>query len=361
MNVKSKKKEEDNEFTNVKCKLKKYMIKYMERVVFSVGALLIIWFVLEKIGVIKLISWLVDEDIQTFVYDIKDASGDSNFNLLDDHLVEKLNLYNVDSFYKFKIPISIDKNQFLNTCIQYSMVLSCYACITYIQSYFQSFKLLNNNNAADNSDMISRIKLKINNIIKRNNSGNQLKQQQQQQHQQVEKEEQSNTSKNNNSNTTNNNNSSISYFIYVESTIDQLLETPFTFLMIILLFSWILFRLYLENVPIHSLTGKWSIDQQISPIYFISFSTLLASIILLSFYILFLKYSFDNINNIIDNRKKLNKNRNSNNSNSNNNKKKNKKEKTTIDKKENHQGQEKINNQGDGDNNSDDDNLNIKN
>eukprot|EP01132_Coremiostelium_polycephalum_P005738 gene5738-7137_t len=57
---------------------------------------------------------------------------------------------------------------------------------------------------------------------------------------------------------------------YVEAMVDYLLEIPWIVLSVVFIILWISFRIYLENVPIHSITGVWSSKDTFYPIIYIS-------------------------------------------------------------------------------------------
>ncbi|KAN0011857.1 hypothetical protein ACTFIU_007428 [Dictyostelium citrinum] len=266
------------EYCEFKLKIKKYFIKYIERLFFCFGVLVMIWYSIESSGLINYISWIFDENLLIGSIDINNCRNNNNNNI----------------FYKSKsiirLPLQMNGNKFLNTSIQILTTFLIYYSFNYIYFLFQSIILNklenNNNNNNNNSNKHNNISYStISYIIKQY------------------------TLSFNNIKTTdiinkdNNNNNIRKYILkfqndYIDTVIERMLEIPWITILVFLLISWLSIRLYLDHFEIHQLTGIWSIDKVLYNITYVTFALLLSSSILLVFSISFLNYNNKILNNI---------------------------------------------------------------
>ncbi|EGC32624.1 hypothetical protein DICPUDRAFT_81556 [Dictyostelium purpureum] len=313
-----------NELNEFKYKIKKYFLKYIEKIFFCFGILVMLWYIAESLNLINLVESIFDENILTSKIKINNNNGEL-INKQVDEIIIATTTTKTTKVSKFEndyisIETKLNKNKFLNLSVQIIITLFIY----YFQTlYYWIFQLiiLNKTSLSDkhtnNTNKLFNIITPLNLIINHYNKSFSI----------INDKNYSLSNSNNNNNKNNPNN--IKKYIfkfqneYIEPMVERMLDLPWITILLILLISWLSIRMYLENVPIHSLSGKWSLENILESITYCTIGCFISSLIIFLYSILFLNYN----NKVLKDSIKITSSKDSSNKDDNGSKKPNKKKK----------------------------------
>ncbi|GAM24658.1 hypothetical protein SAMD00019534_078330, partial [Acytostelium subglobosum LB1] len=206
----------------------RYIAKEIERLLSAVGMTVLLWCLMEYVGVVGMLESMVSEPLTTVAVDVQPVTVSSMLDVSTTigkkHRMNEGNGVGEASTTMLRYRYSIIANRFINVLLLLALIVTVYYVITLALVYMSSRSL------ARRCTVDKRLTVLRDTVID-----------------------------------------------HFDSVCRQLMEIPWLLVTLSLLASWMMVRLYLDRKPIHSITGRPPFDHLVDTFHLLSLGALFAS------------------------------------------------------------------------------------